>query len=188
MVGRCLRHLNLYSSLYLPLRYPGMAVLGLCILDTGRQGPFAIADAMALLQMLQRSRQQGASLYGSGRPRHVIIGQRLLSRSIVTGTLIWIVRNETKGYVTISVDLDDIATYGGRGRVDGRPAVDASVSCGALYYLEVVAVDVEWMATSVKVVDYYFDRIVIIEYLRVGGMTVDDWVGGIFPHAQGCVK
>ncbi len=78
------------------------------------------------------------------------------------GTLIWIVCNETKGYVTTSVDLDDIATYGSRRGVDGRSAVDASVSCGALYYLEVVAMDVERMATSVKVVDHYFDCIVVI--------------------------
>ncbi len=104
------------------------------------------------------------------------------------GTLIWVVRNEAKGDITTSVDFDDIAAYGGRRRVDGRSTVDASVGCGALDYLEVVPMDVERMATSVKVVDHYFDCIVIFEYMRVGGITVDDWIGGVVPYAQGCVK
>ena len=46
----------------------------------------------------------------------------------------------------------------------------------------------ERMAAPVEVVDNHFDYIVVTYHMSVGGMTVDDWVRGVFPDTQGCVE
>ena len=55
------------------------------------------------------------------------------------GLLIWIIRYKAKSNVTPRVDFDDVATYWRRGGVDRRSTVDASIGCGALHYLKIVA-------------------------------------------------
>ena len=161
-----------------------MVVLGLCTLVSGRREQFAIADAKAPLQKSQRTPKQDASLCGSGMPRRVqALGQRRYLRADGVMRLIWVVCYEAKGYISTRIDLDDVATDGSRWRVDRCPTVDASVDCRALYYLEVVAVDMERMAPCVEIVDYYLYCVAITEYLCVGGITIDKWVGGVFTHA-----
>ena len=53
---------------------------------------------------------------------------------------IWVVCDESKCYIPTRVDLDDVTAYGSYWRIDRCTAVNASVGCGALYDLEVVAV------------------------------------------------
>ena len=78
------------------------------------------------------------------------------------GVLIWVVGYEAEGHVTAPVDFDYVATYGRCGGVDGLSAVDAGVGCGALHYLEIVAVDMDRMAACVEIVDHYFDYVVVM--------------------------
>ena len=78
------------------------------------------------------------------------------------GKLIWVVRNEAKGDVTACVDFDRVATDRRRWRGTRWPTVSTGVGWGAIHDLEVVAVEMDRMATSVKIVDYDFDRVVIV--------------------------
>ena len=92
----------------------------------------------------------------------VISQRRCLGVKRGYGVLIWVVCYEAEYDVAACVDLDDVATNGSCWGVDGGPAVDASVGCGALYYLKVVAVYMEWMAACVEVVDYDFDGVHVV--------------------------
>lgn len=65
---------------------------------------------------------------------------RVLGTDLRAGVLIWIVRYEAKSYVTTRIYLDDVTAYGSGWRVYRCSTVDTGVDCGALYYLEVVAV------------------------------------------------
>ena len=104
------------------------------------------------------------------------------------GILIWIVCDEAKGNITTPVDLDDIATNGSRRGVNGRSTVHASVSLRALYYLEVMAVQMKRMASIIGIVDYYFDYIIVVDHMSVGSAAIDYWVLGIFPNTQGSIE
>ena len=104
------------------------------------------------------------------------------------GILIWIIGDEAKGYITTRVDLDDVATDGSCGGVNGRSTVHASISRRALYYLEIVTVQMKRMAASVEVVDYDFDCVIIVYHMRVGSLAIDDWVRGSFPDSQGSIE
>ena len=44
------------------------------------------------------------------------------------------------------------------------------------------------MAARVEVVDYYFDCVVVVYDLSIGGIAIDDWVCGSFSDAQGRVE
>ena len=46
----------------------------------------------------------------------------------------------------------------------------------------------ERMTASVKVVDHNFDYVVVVYYVCVGRMAVDNGIGRVFPDTQGCVE
>lgn len=169
-----------------------MAAIDLCKLESGRRECFVIAASKAPLRRLRRNRRRDASLCGNGMPKRVqVLDQREVLGSGtggVEGILIWVIRYEAKRYITARVDFDDVAAYGRCRGVHRGSTVNASVGCGALYYLEVVAVDVERMAARVKVVDHHFNCVEVFQHMGVGGVTVHDWVGGIFSDTQSCIE
>lgn len=44
------------------------------------------------------------------------------------------------------------------------------------------------VAAAVEIVDYYFNYVLVVYYLSVGGIAIDFWVRGRFSDAQSGVE
>ena len=56
------------------------------------------------------------------------------------------------------------------------------------YHLEIVAMHMNWVSTSVEIIDNNLDNIVVVDYLSVGCFSVDDWISCLVSSTQNGVE